>query len=107
MTRRYVKNLDCVWVITAPVNRLINLTFTAFVLEAASAGGCRFDHVKVRQLHVVPRTLWGDTSMCCPQAQAELRDCSHTDTQLLGAINTVLLGEVSAPDDSLPLWAPV
>ncbi|NXG41986.1 CUBN protein, partial [Psilopogon haemacephalus] len=47
VTRRYVKNLDCVWVITAPMNRLINLTFTSFVLEAASVGGCRFDYVRL------------------------------------------------------------
>ncbi|XP_054027363.1 cubilin [Dryobates pubescens] len=45
VTRRYVKNVDCVWIISAPVNRLINLTFTSFVLEAASAGACRFDRV--------------------------------------------------------------
>ncbi|XP_040449627.1 cubilin isoform X3 [Falco naumanni] len=47
VTRRYEKNLDCVWTITAPVNKLINLTFTSFVLEAQSAKTCRYDYVKL------------------------------------------------------------
>ncbi|PKU29430.1 hypothetical protein llap_20266 [Limosa lapponica baueri] len=47
VTRRYEKNLDCVWIITAPVNKLINLTFTSFLLEAQSAQACRYDYVKL------------------------------------------------------------
>uniref|UniRef100_A0A8C0FEB1 Cubilin n=1 Tax=Bubo bubo TaxID=30461 RepID=A0A8C0FEB1_BUBBB len=47
VTRRYEKNLDCVWIITAPVNKLINLTFTSFALEAQSAQTCRYDYVKL------------------------------------------------------------
>ncbi|NWR74432.1 CUBN protein, partial [Centropus unirufus] len=47
VTRRYEKNLDCVWIITAPVNKQINLTFTSFMLEAHSARTCRFDYVKL------------------------------------------------------------
>uniref|UniRef100_A0A8C9LFB5 Cubilin n=1 Tax=Pavo cristatus TaxID=9049 RepID=A0A8C9LFB5_PAVCR len=44
---RYERNLDCVWVITAPVNKLINLTFTSFVLEAHVARTCQYDYVKL------------------------------------------------------------
>uniref|UniRef100_A0A8D0GFF0 Cubilin n=1 Tax=Sphenodon punctatus TaxID=8508 RepID=A0A8D0GFF0_SPHPU len=44
---KYDKNLDCVWVIAAPVNKLINLTFTAFVLEAASSPTCQYDYIKL------------------------------------------------------------
>uniref|UniRef100_A0A8B9CHJ0 Cubilin n=1 Tax=Anser brachyrhynchus TaxID=132585 RepID=A0A8B9CHJ0_9AVES len=47
VSRRYEKNLDCVWIITAPGNKLINLTFTSFVLEAQSAQTCRYDYVKL------------------------------------------------------------
>uniref|UniRef100_A0A8B9TLQ1 Cubilin n=1 Tax=Anas platyrhynchos TaxID=8839 RepID=A0A8B9TLQ1_ANAPL len=47
VSRRYEKNLDCVWIITAPANKLINLTFTSFVLEAQSAQTCRYDYVKL------------------------------------------------------------
>ncbi|XP_040403063.1 cubilin [Cygnus olor] len=47
VSRRYEKNLDCVWIITAPVNKLINLTFTSFVLEAQSAQTCRYDYVNL------------------------------------------------------------
>ncbi|NXG01683.1 CUBN protein, partial [Sakesphorus luctuosus] len=47
VTRRYEKNLQCVWTITAPVNKLINLTFTSFVLEAPSARICQYDYVKL------------------------------------------------------------
>ncbi|KAK2531299.1 Cubn [Columba livia] len=46
VTRRYEKNLDCVWIITAPVNKLINLTFTSFGLEAQAARTCQYDYVK-------------------------------------------------------------
>uniref|UniRef100_A0A8B9N9X7 Cubilin n=1 Tax=Accipiter nisus TaxID=211598 RepID=A0A8B9N9X7_9AVES len=47
VTRRYEKNLDCVWIITAPVNKLVNLTFNSFMLEAQSAQTCRYDYVKL------------------------------------------------------------
>uniref|UniRef100_A0A8C3CRJ2 Cubilin n=1 Tax=Cairina moschata TaxID=8855 RepID=A0A8C3CRJ2_CAIMO len=47
VSRKYEKNLDCVWIITAPANKLINLTFTSFVLEAQSAQTCRYDYVKL------------------------------------------------------------
>ncbi|NXY42567.1 CUBN protein, partial [Ceuthmochares aereus] len=47
VTGRYEKNLDCVWIITAPVNKLINLTFTSFRLEAQSLRTCRYDYVKL------------------------------------------------------------
>ncbi|XP_063777593.1 cubilin [Pseudophryne corroboree] len=44
---KYDQNLDCVWNIVAPINKLINLTFTAFILEAESWGTCRYDFVKI------------------------------------------------------------
>uniref|UniRef100_A0A8B9GL35 Cubilin n=1 Tax=Amazona collaria TaxID=241587 RepID=A0A8B9GL35_9PSIT len=47
VTRRYERNLDCVWIIMAPENKLINLTFTSFALEAPSAQTCRYDYVQL------------------------------------------------------------
>uniref|UniRef100_A0A8D2IQV5 Cubilin n=1 Tax=Varanus komodoensis TaxID=61221 RepID=A0A8D2IQV5_VARKO len=44
---KYDKDLDCVWTIAAPINKLINLTFNSFVLEAMSRQTCRFDYVKL------------------------------------------------------------
>ncbi|XP_072507728.1 cubilin [Notamacropus eugenii] len=44
---KYDKNLNCVWIITAPVNKVINLTFTEFSLEARTYRGCFYDYVKV------------------------------------------------------------
>lgn len=46
---RYDKNLNCVWFIVAPINKLIKLTFNTFALESASVlGRCIYDYVKVR-----------------------------------------------------------
>lgn len=46
---RYDKNLNCILFITAPVNKLIKLTFSTFALEAAtSLQRCIYDYVKVR-----------------------------------------------------------
>lgn len=48
---RYDKNLNCIWLMTAPVNKLIRLTFNTFALEAAtSLQRCIYDYVKVRLL---------------------------------------------------------
>ncbi|KAL8165123.1 UNVERIFIED_CONTAM: hypothetical protein K2H54_029892 [Gekko kuhli] len=48
MDGKYDKDLECVWTIVAPVNRLVNLTFNTFELEAASSfQNCRFDYVKL------------------------------------------------------------
>ncbi|XP_005387022.1 PREDICTED: cubilin [Chinchilla lanigera] len=45
---RYDKGLNCVWFITAPVNKVIKLTFNTFVLEAAPASSrCFYDYVKL------------------------------------------------------------
>lgn len=45
---RYDKNLNCIWFITAPVNKLIKLTFSTFALEAAtSLQRCIYDYVKL------------------------------------------------------------
>ncbi|XP_037693302.1 cubilin [Choloepus didactylus] len=44
----YDKYLDCMWVIAAPANKLINLTFSVFLLEAwTSFQSCLYDYVKV------------------------------------------------------------
>uniref|UniRef100_A0A8C5UZ61 Cubilin n=1 Tax=Microcebus murinus TaxID=30608 RepID=A0A8C5UZ61_MICMU len=45
---RYDKNLNCVWFIIAPVNKLIKLTFHTFVLEApTNMRRCLYDYVKL------------------------------------------------------------
>uniref|UniRef100_A0A8C3YL53 Cubilin n=1 Tax=Catagonus wagneri TaxID=51154 RepID=A0A8C3YL53_9CETA len=45
---RYDKNLNCIWFITAPVNKVIKLTFNTFALEAAtSLQRCIYDYVKL------------------------------------------------------------
>ncbi|XP_036916668.1 cubilin [Sturnira hondurensis] len=45
---RYDKNLDCVWFIIAPVNKVIKLTFSTFALESTSAmRRCTYDYVKL------------------------------------------------------------
>lgn len=45
---RYDKSLNCIWFITAPVNKQIRLTFNTFVLETESPRrGCVYDYVKV------------------------------------------------------------
>ncbi|XP_020662303.3 cubilin [Pogona vitticeps] len=44
---RYDKDLECVWIIAAPVDKLINLTFRTFALEASSSQSCRYDYVKL------------------------------------------------------------
>ncbi|XP_006766106.1 PREDICTED: cubilin, partial [Myotis davidii] len=45
---RYDKNLNCIWFIIAPVNKLIKLTFNTFALESASAlQRCIYDYVKL------------------------------------------------------------
>ncbi|NWX82451.1 CUBN protein, partial [Nothoprocta pentlandii] len=47
MGGRYEKNLECVWIIAAPENKLIHLSFTSFALEGRSARTCRYDYVKL------------------------------------------------------------
>ncbi|XP_006894385.1 PREDICTED: cubilin-like [Elephantulus edwardii] len=44
---RYDKGLNCVWFISAPINKLIKLTFNTFALEAVSLQGCIYDYVKL------------------------------------------------------------
>ncbi|XP_075408563.1 cubilin [Tenrec ecaudatus] len=45
---RYDANLNCAWFISAPVNKLIKLTFNTFALEAASIlQRCVYDYVKL------------------------------------------------------------
>ena len=47
----YINGVNCVYVITAPHNYRVTLTFTAFSLEAAS--DCRYDYVEVSGCFVV------------------------------------------------------
>eukprot|EP00061_Rhincodon_typus_P014098 g40911.t1 len=42
---KYENNLDCVWRIFVPLNKVINMTFTAFQLEDPSEGICKSDYV--------------------------------------------------------------
>nr|XP_044991063.1 cubilin [Jaculus jaculus] len=45
---RYDKGLNCIWYIIAPVNKLIKLTFSKFVLESSVIEGrCNYDYVKI------------------------------------------------------------
>ncbi|XP_036315022.1 cubilin [Pipistrellus kuhlii] len=45
---RYDKNLNCIWFIIAPVNKLIKLTFSTFALESVSTlQRCIYDYVKL------------------------------------------------------------
>ncbi|KAG9476560.1 hypothetical protein GDO78_003221 [Eleutherodactylus coqui] len=56
---RYDKSLDCVWSIMAPLNKQINLTFSAFSLEAQSRRSCRYDFVKIFDGSSTSSTLQG------------------------------------------------
>ncbi|KAL6069283.1 hypothetical protein STEG23_019742, partial [Scotinomys teguina] len=45
---KYDKGLNCIWYIIAPENKLINLTFSKFLLEAAAQhGNCNYDYVQI------------------------------------------------------------
>ncbi|XP_048417522.2 cubilin isoform X2 [Stegostoma tigrinum] len=44
---KYENNLDCVWRIVVPLNKIINMTFTVFVLEGPSEGICKSDYVNI------------------------------------------------------------
>ncbi|XP_048462936.1 cubilin [Rhincodon typus] len=44
---KYENNLDCVWCIFVPLNKVINMTFTAFQLEDPSEGICKSDYVNI------------------------------------------------------------
>lgn len=48
---KYDRELNCIWYIIAPENKLIELTFSKFSLERGSADGrCYYDYVQVRRL---------------------------------------------------------
>ncbi|KAK9396207.1 cubilin [Crotalus adamanteus] len=45
---KYDKDVECVWVLAAPINKLINFTFNTFELEAATSfQNCQYDYVKL------------------------------------------------------------
>ncbi|KAM4705286.1 LOW QUALITY PROTEIN: cubilin [Rhinophrynus dorsalis] len=75
---KYDKNLDCVWNIVAPVNKQINLTFTAFGLEAQSSGTCRYDFVKIFDGSSKNSTLQG--TFCGSDRPAHFLSTSNTLT---------------------------
>lgn len=56
---KYDKDVECVWVLAAPINKLINFTFDTFELEAAASfQNCQHDYVKVRlSIYQVYKTL--------------------------------------------------
>lgn len=63
---RYDKNLNCVWFITAPVNKLIKLTFNTFSLEAQSIlQRCIYDYVKVRLFYFLTESSIRDFNVVC------------------------------------------
>ncbi|XP_021476232.2 cubilin [Oncorhynchus mykiss] len=43
----YEYNMDCLWTITMPINKVINLTFSSFELEGTSTSTCHYDYVKI------------------------------------------------------------
>lgn len=48
---KYDRELNCIWYIIAPENKLIELTFSKFSLERGTADGrCYYDYVQVRWL---------------------------------------------------------
>ncbi|XP_067863171.1 cubilin [Heptranchias perlo] len=44
---KYEKNLDCLWNIIVPLNKVINITFTVFLLEDKANGICAYDYVSI------------------------------------------------------------
>ncbi|XP_061094184.1 cubilin [Conger conger] len=44
---RYESRVDCLWTIAMPTNKVVNLTFTSFLLESAFGGSCRYDYIKI------------------------------------------------------------
>lgn len=55
---KYPKNLNCTWTIEAPADKVVQLTFTKFELEAASGGECG-DYVAVYDGENDKATLMG------------------------------------------------
>ncbi|CAB1340813.1 unnamed protein product [Coregonus sp. 'balchen'] len=43
----YEYNMDCLWTIAMPINKVINLTFSSFELEGTSTSTCQYDYVKI------------------------------------------------------------
>ncbi|XP_069787318.1 cubilin [Narcine bancroftii] len=43
----YEKSFDCLWYISAPVNKIIHATFTVLLLENATNGICNFDYINI------------------------------------------------------------
>lgn len=45
---KYLANLDCVWVLTAPDNNVWALALNDIRIEAGSGGSCGYDGLEVR-----------------------------------------------------------
>ncbi|XP_067326675.1 cubilin [Anolis sagrei] len=57
---RYENYLECIWMIVASTDKLINLTFNTFQLEAASGfDNCKYDYVKLYDGNIENDTLVG------------------------------------------------
>ncbi|XP_038652379.1 cubilin [Scyliorhinus canicula] len=44
---KYENNLDCLWYIVVPLNKIVNMTFTTFLLEDPSEGICTSDYISI------------------------------------------------------------
>ncbi|XP_046880031.1 cubilin [Hypomesus transpacificus] len=47
MDGRYEPLLDCMWTISLPVNKQVNVTFSPFELEGSATTNCRYDSVRI------------------------------------------------------------
>nr|XP_023646366.1 cubilin [Paramormyrops kingsleyae] len=44
---KYESRLNCLWLIAAPVNKVVELTFSTFELEGPTQGTCKYDYVQI------------------------------------------------------------
>ncbi|XP_075068011.1 cubilin [Mixophyes fleayi] len=91
---KYDKNLDCVWNIVAPVNKLINLTFSGFFLEGQSLETCRYDFVKIFDGSSTNSSLQG--TFCGSVLPAHFISTSNTLTVWFISDSTVELSGFNA-----------
>ncbi|KAG8443219.1 hypothetical protein GDO86_011865 [Hymenochirus boettgeri] len=84
---KYDRNLYCVWYIIAPINRQINLTFSAFSLEAQSQGTCKYDFIKIFDGNAINSNLQG--TFCGSGTPAPFLSTSNTLTVWFTSDSTI------------------
>ncbi|KAF5928885.1 hypothetical protein HPG69_012457, partial [Diceros bicornis minor] len=81
---RYDKSLNCVWFITAPVNKVIKLTFNTFALEAATTlQRCIYDYVKTKMARATVKLMF-KTVQEIPRFYRKLYDGDSENAKLAG-----------------------